>query len=656
MTHGDQNQSEPADENRRTPNAGPPCEHGACDRVTGHWEPGDRRWHSLVAHTPVFILILDRDYRICFANRTQSGAPIGQLVGRSVDDFCRPEERPALHENLRRVFETGQPGVWESRAFRLDNEQRWFAAYAGPVLENGRVAAVSVIATDITARKQLEQTLQNVQRDLEETVRARTAELSAANEQLQIFRMYAEASEQGFGMADLDGYITYWNAALCRMFGEENLENVVGKHLTDYYPISYFELRQNEVLPVIMGGGHWRGEIRIDPPRGKPTYILQDAFLVRDPQGRPFRLAAAVADITDLKRTEELVRQSHDELQAIYDTMGEGMLIADMETLRLLRANKPVCEMLRYSEEELLARSMRDLHPPEALELLVSELSRPGVVRFPSRNDIPMLRSDGSLVYVDLTGNRLTYHGRPCCLGVFRDVTERRTAQAALERERQTLWHMLQASDHERQLIAYEIHDGLTQLLTGAMMQYQAYEHLKTNPEKAKMAFAMGGEMLQMAHAEARRLISGVRPPVLDEAGVETAIAHLVHDRRNVQGPKIEYKSDVHFKRLPRILENALYRIAQEALANACKHSDSDRVRVHLLEEHQKVLFEVQDWGVGFDPDAIPEGHFGLEGIRERVRLLGGRVEVVSAPGQGALVRVELPLVEAAAEGEAQAE
>ena len=78
-----------------------------------------------------------------------------------------------------------------------------------------------------------------------------------------------------------------------------------------------------------------------------------------------------------------------------------------------------------------------------------------------------MLRKDGRVLYADIMGNNLTYGGRPCVLGLFRDITERKQAQAALERERRTLKHLLQSSDHERQLIAYEIHDGLAQYLAG---------------------------------------------------------------------------------------------------------------------------------------------------------------------------------------------
>ncbi len=111
-------------------------------------------------------------------------------------------------------------------------------------------------------------------------------------------------------------------------------------------------------------------------------------------------------------------------------------------------------------------------------------------------------------------------------------------------------------------------------------------------------------------------------------------------------GPKIECNSSVQFGRLPPILENALYRIVQEALTNACKHSKSKKVTVTLTQEGQDVRLEVRDWGIGFDPESVEKGHFGLEGIRQRVRLLGGRLTIESTPGSGTLVQVVVPIVE----------
>ena len=90
--------------------------------------------------------------------------------------------------------------------------------------------------------------------------------------------------------------------------------------------------------------------------------------------------------------------------------------------------------------------------------------------------------------------------------------------------------------------------------------------------------------------------------------GLETAISHLVHEQRRHGGPTIECHSNVQIQRLPSILENALYRIAQEALTNACKHSKSKKVTVTMAQEGQEVRLEVRDWGIGFDPDSVKRG------------------------------------------------
>ena len=123
------------------------------------------------------------------------------------------------------------------------------------------------------------------------------------------------------------------------------------------------------------------------------------------------------------------------------------------------------------------------------------------------------------------------------------------------------------------------------------------------------------------------------------------AVAHLVNEQRLQYEQKIEFRGEVSFHRLVPILENAVYRIVQEALANACRHSKSDRVRVEVVQCNDVLRIKVQDWGVGFDPAAVREDHFGLEGIRERARLLGGSTIIESSPRQGTSVTVELPLV-----------
>jgi signal transduction histidine kinase len=205
---------------------------------------------------------------------------------------------------------------------------------------------------------------------------------------------------------------------------------------------------------------------------------------------------------------------------------------------------------------------------------------------------------------------------------------------------------MLAIHQRERKLIAYEIHDGVAQHLTGALMTLQGCRLAGIDPKQADKVFDVGLEMLRNGLAEVRRLISGLRPPVLDESGLVAAVEFLIQEAQQEGGPNIEFKPNVTFGRLAEPLENAVFRITQECLTNACRYSRSDRVVIKLDQHGRRLRLEVQDWGVGFSPRKVCHGHFGLRGIRERARLLGGRATIKTAPNKGTLVSVDFPLME----------
>ena len=150
--------------------------------------------------------------------------------------------------------------------------------------------------------------------------------------------------------------------------------------------------------------------------------------------------------------------------------------------------------------------------------------------------------------------------------------------------------------------------------------------------------------MLRQGHLEARRLISGVRPPILDESGIVAAIAHLVSEERRQKGPKIEFHSDVAFDRLVPILENAIYRIVQEGLTNACRHSKSPRVRIELVAARRHAQDQGAGLGTGLRPRAGRSGPFrpGRDSaagkIARRQRQRGKRAGTRNVPDGGIAV------------------
>jgi signal transduction histidine kinase len=236
------------------------------------------------------------------------------------------------------------------------------------------------------------------------------------------------------------------------------------------------------------------------------------------------------------------------------------------------------------------------------------------------------------------------------------DISERKSGEAAVQREQELLRQLLELHERDRKLLAFELHDGFAQQLTGAMLNLEAAAQLQgADPELARQSFQTGIRLLRESIDESRRLVSGLRPPVLDEFGIVPAIEHLIDESRGRGGPEIRFVSRGPFRRLARPLESAVFRIVQETLGNARRHSQSRRVEVELSRQGEHVCVSVRDWGVGFDPAQIDESHFGLRGIRERARLLGGEAAIDTAPGKGTWVRVRLPVVERAPAKPAQA-
>jgi PAS domain S-box-containing protein len=366
-----------------------------------------------------------------------------------------------------------------------------------------------------------------------------------------------------------------------------------------------------------------------------------------------------LAEIADLQAANQRLRgelqQRHsaaaalqtvnEEIQAVCDGMVDGLAVVDLQSSRYLRVNAAMCRMFGYTEEELRKLTVRDLHPAEARPRALAVFQADLAHRQSYHESVPCLHKDGSVLYVDIGTAAIVPHGQCCLAAFFRDVTHRVQSEDVLRHERRILRHLLVSTDHALQLVGYEIHDGLAQQLAAAMMWFASFDQLqKVDALRARTAFDTGLDMLRRAHRETRRLISGTRPPLLDEAGVIAAVENLVCETQEQGGPKIEFVSRTAFDRLPAELENTVYRIVQESLTNARRHSRSDRIKIEIVEERQRLRLEVRDWGVGFQVDAAQRDSFGLEGIRERAKAVGGRTVIHSAPGQGTRITVELPL------------
>ncbi len=354
-------------------------------------------------------------------------------------------------------------------------------------------------------------------------------------------------------------------------------------------------------------------------------------------------------------RTAE-VKHSEQRLRTITDAALDAVVMMAPDGA-IAHWNPAAERLFGYRRDEILGCDIHATLVPDEFREQAAE----GLRRFSATGEgeavgkvleLEALRKDGSRVPIEISIAAIRMDGRWGAVAVVRDITERRAAEEAVRKEQALLRQLLEFQERERKLMAYEIHDGLVQQLTGALMTFQSLPQAPGGDDtSARDRFEAASGLLRDAIAEARRLISGLRPPVLDESGVEPAVAYLVDQQKRRGGPSIELASDLDEQRFDPLVETAAFRIVQEGLNNACRYSRSDRVRVELHAAEEQVHIEIRDWGEGFDPERVAPGHFGLQGIHERARLLGGNAVVCSSPGQGTAIRVTLPTHSAAADG-----
>jgi len=226
----------------------------------------------------------------------------------------------------------------------------------------------------------------------------------------------------------------------------------------------------------------------------------------------------------------------------------------------------------------------------------------------------------------------------------------------AIERTRLAERGATLAAVEERNRIARDLHDTLAQSLAAIALQLESAQLLAEQGEAARARETIE-RTLQLTRAaldDARRSVLELRAPPLEGVGLLDAIRVLGRDLRARDGAPIAVSVEgaEGADALPAAVESGLFHIAREALANAARHARVSAVSVLLERRGGDVELRVSDDGVGFDVAAIPPGRFGLVGMSERARLLGGLLRVVTAPGTGTTIAVTVPIRAGSLDGE----
>jgi PAS domain S-box-containing protein len=417
--------------------------------------------------------------------------------------------------------------------------------------------------------------------------------------------------------------------------------SLIGRSLREVFP--RVELAWVERLGNVASTGqsiHFE-----DYSRAFKKYLDVTAF-----RPRPGHFAVVMSDITQRMQAVKALEEAERKYHSIFEHAVEGIFQV-REDGSLLTANPAMARLLGYSGANEFTREVRNIeqhlyieprHPSGFIPLLRQQ----GAI---SDFETMMRRRDGSVIWVigsayavrDEAGKVLYFEG------TLRDITEHKRVEEAL---RQLSSQLLHAQDDERRRIARELHDSTGQYLAALSMNLSWMDHsVEESPARIRTVIGESIELVKRCLAEIRNFSYLLHPPVLDEYGLSAALQWYVQGFSKRSGIEVELQVENGLPRLTRQAETALFRVVQECLTNVHRHSGSARASIRLHRELGCLTLEVADEGCGIPLTAHGLGIIsessgvGIAGIKERMRELGGHLDIASDI-QGTTVRASLPL------------
>lgn len=351
------------------------------------------------------------------------------------------------------------------------------------------------------------------------------------------------------------------------------------------------------------------------------------------------RLQRAVREITEYQRTSTELRESEERFRHLAENMRDIVWIVSLDHTKTLFVNSAFEEITGRAKESLYDR-------PNCLDLVhlddrsgaVATLFRQVLERYDRDAEFRIVRPDGDVRWLRCRAfSILKEPGRANQVGcIAEDITERRQAEQEL---RQLSGRLIRLEDEERRRIARELHDSTGQVLAALLMNLGAVQQSAARlGKKARRALAESLDLAKQCSQEVRTVAYLLHPPLLEELGLISALRIFVEGYTRRSGIHVDLEAPADFGRLPQEIELALFRVAQECLTNVHRHSVSPTARVQLAREFDGVRLEVRDEGRGIPPEklgkagqVLPGLGVGIAGMQERLRQLGGRLEIASS-------------------------
>jgi PAS domain S-box-containing protein len=470
-----------------------------------------------------------------------------------------------------------------------------------------------------------------------------------AEEALLRYAAIVESSEDAIASGTLDGIIVSWNTGAQHLYGYTEAE-AVGKPITILVPPELSE-EENKILETVRAGDHISQfeTVRV-AKTGKRINVSLTISPIRDSSGRMVGVSGIARDITERKRAEEALAemnrtlvaqaaslQAREELLRVFvKNVPAAVAMLDRE-MRYLQVSDRWCSDNSVEASELLGRS-RELSPemPDRWK----EVNRRALQGETLRADEDRWESGGSTRWArwEVRPWRAADGTVGGILILTEDITRRKQMEEALSDMSRKL---IESQEQERARIGRELHDDINQRL--AMLSLEL-EQLQENPSEVQSRVQELRNQTTELSNDVQAMSHDLHSSKLEYLGVVAGIKSWCKEFGERQRVEIDFSNHVH-SALPIEIGRSLFRVLQEALHNATKHSGMKRIEVQLREDSGEIHLIIRDSGKGFDVEAALQGKgLGLTSMRERVRLVNGTLFIESKPMGGTTIHVRVPL------------
>ncbi|MGQ0556794.1 MAG: PAS domain-containing sensor histidine kinase [Nitrospiraceae bacterium] len=601
----------------------------------------EARFRLFIEHVPAAIAMFDRNMCYLAASRRwmEDYQLEGAILGRSHYD-----ELPGIPSRWREIHGRGLAGETlsadEDRFVRDDGSTQWITWDVRPWYSGDEVGGIVIATEDVTARVEAQNALHEREERSDQVIRL-------AN----------------FGIFDHDHRTgkAYWSPSMREIYGvgPDDPASFEG-----YVQLLHPEDRATVVLAIMQaqdpaGDDLFSVEHRVLHRDGSVSWVSFRSWTLFNHEGlerRPTRTLGAMIDITKRKQAEEALKISERRFASFMDNLHGFAWIKDAEG-RYLYVN-------RLFEESLLKRL--DWKEKTARELWSEEIAvqyelndrKVRETRVPLHTVEPFVQ-DGEFRHALVSKFPIVDHrGAPVLLGgVAVDITERKQAEEALHRNQLELHQqqvqleeltskLLVAQEHERQRIARDLHDDVSQRLAALVLEVASLEHYpSTVPGELARALAPLREQLEQLSDDVHTLAYRLHPSLLEHAGLRPAVEEHVHQVSRRTGLPIHLKILDLPDAVPLDQATCLFRVMQESVQNVVKHAQATTVTVQLRGSSKGVGLSVIDNGKGFDSQDLRthQQGLGLSSMEERLRQLHGFFRIQSRPSHGTKVCAWVP-------------